>query len=426
MSAGIAAGTWLMGGAVLGGAIIGAEATGDAAQAGVDAAGQAARLEHEQYLQTRQDLLPYRQVATGGGPEYQNLTNDMYGLAETWRQQVNSNTDPAVKRGMADAFGVADYNDITDEMFVESLLDPSKQNDHPYWNNLKQQYGPQLTSLERERSQFDPQGTGALQTLADYGRSKVLPGDYLPDTEIPQYQRSTIGDMPGIRSDIPQYDPNFDLTKDPSYQWRKSEQDAAINRNIAGMGKVTSGNRLEEIMKRSGEMASQEYKDAYGRHVQDYGIGRQNEAARYGRDVDAYGRAYTRDTDQYGRDLTAYNADVARESGMYGRGMSLFGLDYGAESDYLNRLAALSNIGQTATNTGAQIGATAASNQGNAIMAAGQAQGAGDIGRANAYAGALGDLTSLYAINKYGGSPYSNYGGMNTDVNNMYNYSGLF
>ena len=406
-----------IGGATLVSSAYGAKSAKDAAQSSADAAGRSGDLQYQQYLQSRQDLSPYRQVATGGGPEYQNLTNDMYGLAETWRQQVNSNTDPAVKKGMADAFGVADYNDITDEMFVEAMLDPSKQNQHPYWNNLKQQYGPQISGLERERSQFDPQGTGALQELADYGRSRVLPGDYLPDTEIPQYQRSVIGDIP---SNVPEFDSTqFDIYKDPSYEWRKGEMERGVNRAAAGMGQVTSDNRLEAIMDRGGKMASQEYKDAYGRMLTDYGVRRENEATRYG-------RAYAQDQDQYGRDLTAYNADVARESGMYGRGASLFGLDYGAESDYLNRLASLSNIGQTATNTGIQAGSAAATNRGNALMAAGQAQAAGSLGRANAITGGIGDLTSLYAMSKYGSSPYSNYGGMNEDVNNLYDYSGLY
>lgn len=257
MSAGIAAGTWLLGGAVLGSAYIGSKASGDAAQSSADAAGVSARLQNEQYQQTREDLTPYRDAANA-----------------------------------------------------------------------------------------------ALPQLTNYGPSKVSEGDYIPASNIPEFNPD-----------------QFDLYKDPSYDWRVSEQERAINRNMAGMGQVTSGNRLEEIMARSGQMASQEYGAARGRWVGDYNINRANEATGYARGVDAYGRAY------------------------------------GQEGDYLNRLAALSNIGQTATQAGGQFGATAAANAGNAAIAAGQAQAAGQIGQANAITGAVGDLTSLYAMNQYSQPP---------------------
>jgi hypothetical protein len=293
----------------LGSAYLGYQASGEAADTSAAGSMYAADLLDRQFQQTRQDLAPYREAATGA-PIYDTEGN------------------------------VVGYEG------------------------------------------------GALQELGGYGRSQVAPTQYIPGTEIPQYN---------VQSNIPQFDPSqFDIYKDPSYEWRKGEAMRGIDRAAAAGGKVMSGGRLEEIMKRSGEMASQEYGAARGRMLQDYGISREAEAA------------------QYGRDLTGYNAALAREAGMYGRGVDAYGRAYGQETDYLNRLAALSNVGQTATTATGQFGAGAATQQGQQIVGAGQAQAAGTLGQTAALTGAIGDLTSLYTASQaptY--DPYSamNYGG---------------
>ena len=207
----------------------------------------------------------------------------------------------------------------------------------------------QYLDTREDMAPYREAGVDSLNTLAGYGRSQVDPN------LIPQ-------------SNIPQYDPNFDITKDPSYQFRVDEQNRQIDRGSAGMGQMLSGNRLDEIMKRSGDMASQEYGAAYNRNMQDYNINRANEATGYARGVDAYGRAY------------------------------------GEEGDYLNRQSSLANIGQTATTNTGQFGAASAANQGNALMAAGNAQAAGQIGQANAWQGAIGDIGQIAGQNNWFGS----------------------
>lgn len=329
MSAGIAAGTWLLGGAILGSAVIGSEGAKAGAQAGADSATAAAQLSWDQYVQSRQDLSPYREVAVG---------KEIYGNRAAYDDKL--------------AAWQAENPDYSFSPFDRSGRPPPRPGNYD-----------EVTGYTG----------GALNTLSEYGPSQVDEANYIPPSAIPEFDST-----------------QFDIYKDPSYEWRAGEQERGINRNMAGMGKVTSGNRLEEIMKRSGEMASQEYSAAHGRMVDDYNIRRANEATGYARGVDSYGRAV------------------------------------GREGDYLNRLASLSNIGQTATTSGAGYGATSAANTGNAMIAAGQAQAAGRVGQANAWSGMFGDLTSLYAMNKYGGSPYTNYGGMAADVNNMYQYSGLY
>lgn len=435
MSAGIAAGTWLVGGAILGGAYLGAEASKDAASQSAGASDRSAQLQNEQYLQSRQDLSPYREAAVG--EEIWNYDQDAFDRDLAAWEQVQSGTLPG---GALPA----------------ALIQQLRTSPKP--------------TLENYKTDVSGYTGGALNTLADYGPSRVSEGDYIPASDIPEYQRSVIGDLPAIdqrvsdfgysgdipqfnvQGDIPEFDSTqFDIYKDPSYEWRKEEMLRGLDRTAGATGKVTSGNRLEAIMDRTGEMASQEYGAARDRMVQDYGIRRENEAtqygrdvygygegrkreadiygraageygltrgaedARYGRGVDEYGRTYGRDVDQYGRDLTAYNAATSREGQLYGRGVDAYGRAYGAEGDYLNRLAALSNIGQTATNTGVNAGASAARTGGAAITAAGQTRAAGTLGQTAAYTGAIGDLTSLYAMNQYGQPPpiqnyYNNYG----------------
>lgn len=67
-----------------------------------------------------------------------------------------------------------------------------------------------------------------------------------------------------------------------------------------------------------------------------------------------------------------------------------------------NRLAGLSGTGQTAVNTGAQLGAQTAGNIGNALMQGGQARASGYTGQANALTGTLNNLGGIAGA-AYGG-----------------------
>ena len=74
-------------------------------------------------------------------------------------------------------------------------------------------------------------------------------------------------------------------------------------------------------------------------------------------------------------------------------GQNLAGNEYGG---YVNRLAALSGVGQSAVGATGQLGATAGANIGNAQIAAGNATAGGYRGRASSYAGAINDLLKFY------------------------------
>lgn len=318
-----------VGGASIAGNVIGANAAGDAADTAAGASRYAADLGDQQYTQTRDDLQPYREVATGTLSTYEDLIKRRQAIVDAYRTQESGQ------------LAAAGLGDLTDEQIIERLStgDLGAQSTNDRWAG-------RMLELQEMNREIDALGDpalltrGALNELDTYGRSRV--------------------DQGMIKSNIPIYDNNFDITKDPSYLFRKSEQDSAINANMGAAGKVVSGNRLNEIMTRSGELASQEYRAADARNVRDYGIDQGNEASTYGRSVDAYGRAY------------------------------------GEEADYLNRRANLANVGQTATTANANFGAANAANAGNAAIAAGNATAAGQIGAASAIQGGIGDLTSLY------------------------------
>ena len=337
--------------AVVGGTLVsgylGGEAAEGAAETSADASRYAADLQQQQYEQARQDLDPYRAVATGGA--------------------VPASVDP---RNAATIQYLSDRG--YDANYISGQLEGISAED------------------VKSTMDFQKYGGGALGELADYGRSRVLEGDYIPSSEIPEYQRSQVGGLPAIRSDMPEFDvrgdirqfdvrgdvptydvqrgtaelrapefdvrgdipefdaTQFDLYKDPGYEFRKSEMERGVNRAAAGMGKVTSGNRLEEIMARSGEMASQEYGAARGRMLEDYGIRRGVEQEQYGRDVgayeqdyrragDIYGADYQRMADLYGADVAQYEAGRQREADIYGRDVYGYGQQRTAETEQYGR-----------------------------------------------------------------------------------------
>jgi hypothetical protein len=255
---------------------------------------------------------------------------------------------------------------------------------------------------------------GALNTLAEYGRGDIRPGDYIPDSNIPQFQQQNIGyagQNPlafGVEGEIPDYQKMGDIELDPSYQFRKNEMQSGVDATMASMGKFSSGNRVNEIMERTGEMASQEYAAADARHVRDYGIGRDNESNKYTRDVygyerdygaetDQYGRRMGEDSAQYGRYMDDFNAGTSRENMLYGRGVDDYTRAYSAEGDYLNRQANLASIGQTSVNSGNALGANAATNAGNQLVAAGNATAAGQVAGSNAWGNAFNSLGTAAA-----------------------------
>ena len=59
-----------------------------------------------------------------------------------------------------------------------------------------------------------------------------------------------------------------DLYDDPGYQWRLDQGNKAVERSAAAGGMLQSGKTLKGLQRWSQGLASQEYKDAYGRSWQ--------------------------------------------------------------------------------------------------------------------------------------------------------------
>jgi len=341
------------------------EATKKAANTSAAASRYAADLQQQQFNITQQNYRPYMDVAVGS-PTYERLYSDT----------TSSEYQQALNRGEVDEQGYR--------------IDPN--------------------TGQRAISGYSG---GALQELAGYGQSRVREGQYIPASDVPQYQ-TYMGTLDQARSSIPEFNPNIDLQNDQGYQFRRQEMQRQIDRASAGQGKLLSGNRLEELIARSGDLASQEYDRAYGRQLTGYEAARQREASQYGRGADFYTQA------------------AAREAEMRSRGIQDYSRQYAVEQDYLNYLRGLAGTGQQATGTVAQIGAVAASQQGQAIQNAANAQAAGQIGQANAYANTIGNLTSLYGMtqgsNPYVGSQgagtYYSSGGVNTYISPTQNLYG--
>jgi hypothetical protein len=89
----------------------------------------------------------------------------------------------------------------------------------------------------------------------------------------------------------------------------------------------------------------------------------------------------------------------AQLKGVQDYAQGLASQEYG---NYTNRLAASAGIGQTATQNTAQLGANAATNMGNTIMAGGTARASGYAGQANAVTDTTNSLLRYYG-NTYGG-----------------------
>ena len=130
-----------------------------------------------------------------------------------------------IASGLIGAYGAGKAADITAGASDRATAEGARQ-----YDLTRADYAPFLEA-----------GTTAVGELGGYGTSRVLEGDYIPASQVPTF------------------DPNIDVTQDPGYLFRQQEQERMLKRQYGGMGQLLSGNRLEGIMQRSGDLASQEY-----------------------------------------------------------------------------------------------------------------------------------------------------------------------
>lgn len=139
-----------------------------------------------------------------------------------------------------------------------------------------------------------------------------------------------------------EFDRNFtmaDFVKDPGYDFRQQQGQRGFESSAAARGGVLSGGALKGLLRYNQDFASGEFQNAYNR----------------------------------------FNNDRTQR---------------------FNRLASVAGIGQTATRDVAQMGQQTASNVGNNIIGAGNAQASSYVGQGNAIGGIANTLGN-FAMNKY-------------------------
>ena len=148
-----------------------------------------------------------------------------------------------------------------------------------------------------------------------------------------------------------------DFQTDPGYNFRLSEGLKALDRQAAARGGMMSGAALKAAGRFGGDLASQEYGNAFNRF-------QTNRASQAGLFTDALNRERTRQMDEYGRlsDFTTRGANAAAGTGS-------------SQAAYGTNAANLMSQGAQA--------------MGQGVIGAGQAAAAGQIGAGNTFNNAI-------------------------------------
>lgn len=112
-----------------------------------------------------------------------------------------------------------------------------------------------------------------------------------------------------------QKDFNLANWKDPGYDFRLSEAQKAIDASTAAKGMTLGSGALKSMQTRGQDMASQEYQNAYNRHLQD-------SALRYGQASDQWKRDYDSQNQNVANwgNLAKFGSDAASSIGSFGAG----------------------------------------------------------------------------------------------------------
>ena len=137
----------------------------------------------------------------------------------------------------------------------------------------------------------------------------------------------------------------FEFMADPSYDFRKQEGINALDQSAASRGRVLSGAQDKAVVGYAGDMASQEYSNAYSRWQSEEG-------------------------NRFNRELSEFNANESSDRYLAGQGQA--------------SAAGVAGAGAQMASTSAQTSMAGATAAGNAYMAAGDATAAGYAGVATA------------------------------------------
>lgn len=169
---------------------------------------------------------------------------------------------------------------------------------------------------EQFTEEFEPPAEAALPPAFEYDA-------YTPPEWTEQFKAPTTEEM----------------YQDPGYQFRVSEDQKATERLAAARGTLLTGGTIADVAARRQGLASQEYRDVYGRKLGEYGqrYGEFAEGAARGRgayDVNLaragqeYGSRVGRSGEAYGRARTGFEDRQQRADEAYRRSRALFDVNY--------------------------------------------------------------------------------------------------
>lgn len=196
---------------------------------------------------------------------------------------------------------------------------------------------------------------------------------------------NTQADAARYSADLQQH--QFDQTRTSLQPFINTGYDAQNSlRNLMGIGTPSDQNTYGSLMKPFGAAEFQKYQDpGYQFQLQQGQNALQNsQAANSG--VLSGGAL---------KDLIGYNQGMANNAyqNAFGRYMTQNDATY-------NRLSSLLGVGENAAAGVGNIGAQTAANIGNTVTSGANAQAAGQIGAANAYAGGLNNMGSMYMMSQ--------------------------
>lgn len=166
-----------------------------------------------------------------------------------------------------------------------------------------------------------------------------------------------LGDIAG-QTQAQAFNPNIDVTQDPSYQFRLQQGIGALDKSAASKGMLLSGAQQKAINNYAQDSASQQYQQAYQNNLtanqQNNAVGAQN-----------YSQMTAQQQQQYAQALAAQQQNVAQ-------GQNTFGNQLAANTQNLNNELGVQNqvynqaVGAQGLNYQQNLGAYQ-QNQGNAL-----------------------------------------------------------
>ena len=178
---------------------------------------------------------------------------------------------------------------------------------------------------------------------------------------------------------------------DPGFKARLQEGQDALQRSAAAKGTLLTGGTLKDLTDYSQNFASNEFSNVYNRALQTYGTN-------YGVASDTYNKKYGQYSDAYNRALGAFTTNFGVDTNLYNRAFGESQAGWGRQMD-------LANFGFGAAGANANAAGQYGANAANTTTGIGNVKAAGQVGSANAWQGALGDIGNA-AMGGYYGSLY--------------------